>query len=427
MAPDLLEPRSRSIGRRVRRVDEADLSMLLRQGNGVARFAWSDGEETRLALGAAAVLTAKGPDRAARIRSAAHDLFDVLETDEDASDPSLPARLYGGFAFHPEHEPTGRWAAFPSAHFVLPAREYVWKDSSVWEVRHETDEPAAAATPATSPSPRDTDPDKEYERWRQAVDRVRHQIEEGELTKVVLARAERHAARHDAAEVFDRLCTQSDPTFRFLVEPVAGHAFYGATPELLLRLRGQRLETAAVAGSIGRGSGPAEDAALGRLLQSNPKDSLEHEIVVSYLLERLGNLHADDIAHRARRLLKLSNVQHLLTPIDAKVPEGTHALDLVDRLHPTPAVGGIPREASLRVLQDLESFRRGWYAGVVGWFDANGDAAFATAIRSALTTTHATWLFAGAGIVAGSEPEAEWRETQLKMRLMAQALGEDRT
>jgi menaquinone-specific isochorismate synthase len=157
---------------------------------------------------------------------------------------------------------------------------------------------------------------------------------------------------------------------------------------------------------------------------SSAKDSLEHELVVSYMLEHLANAQATQIQHHPRRLLKLSHVQHLETPIEANVPEGTHVLDLVKRFHPTPAVGGIPRDASLALIRRLETFSRGWYAGAVGWFDAAGDGVFATAIRSALTTPEATWLFAGAGIVAGSNADAEWKETEIKLRLMDQALTE---
>lgn len=424
MAPDLIAPRSASIRRTVQRIDPVDVRDTLEEAAGDVRFAWEDGHDLRVAVGTAATLVADGPDRTGEIRTQAAAVFEALEPTTGDAPAWLRPHLYGGFAFHPEHEPDGRWAAFPSAYFVLPAREYVWRDDAIWKIDHKTDEAPRPIEATTTRPPHDPDPDQEYDRWRAAVDQITDRIENGDLTKAVLARAERHTARHDAADVFVRLCRQDDPTFRFLVEPVAGHAFYGASPELLLRLAGRELVTAALAGSIGRGDASSEDAALGRLLQANPKDSLEHELVVSYLLERLANLHADQIVHRPRRLLKLANVQHLMTPIEAQTPEGTHVLDLVDQLHPTPAVGGIPRTQSMRLIQDLERFRRGWYAGAVGWFDDQGDGVFATAIRSALTAARSTWLFAGAGIVAGSEAEAEWRETRLKMRLMAQALGE---
>lgn len=416
------EPRAK-IRRTVRRVAELDVAAVLASAEGGPRFAWDDRRDRRVAVGQAAVLTAQGRDRADAIRLQAKDVLERLVADPDPDAPAFDPRFYGGFAFHADHEPDGRWAAFPSAHFVLPRREYAWRDGDLWQIDHETEAKAEPFEAVATRQPRDADQDQEYDRWRAAVDRVVDRIQDGELTKLVLARAERHTARHDAAEVFVRLYGQEDPTIRFLAEPVSGHAFYGASPELLLRLSARTLETSALAGSIGRGAGSSEDAALGRLLQANPKDSLEHELVVSYLLERLANLHVDEIVHEPRRLMKLANVQHLMTAIEAQTPDGTHVLDLVDRLHPTPAVGGIPREESLRMIQELEAFRRGWYAGAVGWFDASGDGVFTTAIRSALTTPHATWLFAGAGIVAGSEAEAEWREARLKMRLMAQALG----
>ncbi len=116
-------------------------------------------------------------------------------------------------------------------------------------------------------------------------------------------------------------------------------------------------------------------------------------------------------------------MQHLETPVAAWLPRAGRVLDLVERLHPTPAVGGFPREQALTAIRELETFDRGWYAGPFGWTDLAGEGDFAVAIRSALLDGHSASLFAGGGIMADSDPAAEWEETCLKLRPMLSALG----
>jgi len=208
----------------------------------------------------------------------------------------------------------------------------------------------------------------------------------------------------------------------FSVANGRGQSFIGASPERLLRVEGRVALTEALAGSAGRGGTASEDAALGGALLRSDKDLREHRIVLDSILRELGPLGLE-LAHPARPLLRrLSNVQHLHTPVEARLPEGVRLLDMVGRLHPTPAVGGTPRQAAVPAIGELEGFPRGLYGGALGWVDSRGGGEFLVGLRSALVDGSRARMYAGAGIVAGSSPGAEFDETELKFSAMQDAL-----
>ena len=180
----------------------------------------------------------------------------------------------------------------------------------------------------------------------------------------------------------------------------------------------------ALAGSTARGSTPDEDHALGTALLADPKELQEHAFVVRALREALAPDCLALTLPAEPTLVRMPNVQHLHTPVDGVLRRDACILDLVERLHPTPAVGGVPQGTILERIRACEEFDRGWYAGPVGWVDARGGGDFAIAIRSALMTSLAAGpsgvrLYAGCGIVAASDPEAEYRELRLKLRPLA--------
>ncbi len=191
-----------------------------------------------------------------------------------------------------------------------------------------------------------------------------------------------------------------------------------------MRLEGRVAYLAAIAGSIARGTTPGADGALARALLASAKDRHEHELVVRAIRDSIAPLCDRLDVPEAPQVLALANVQHLLTPITAHLAARCRLLDLVDRLHPTPAVAGHPRAAALHELRERERIERGWYAGPVGWMNLDGDGELAVAIRSALLSGNQATLYAGAGIVAGSDPEAELAETRLKLQPLLSALME---
>jgi len=260
--------------------------------------------------------------------------------------------------------------------------------------------------------------------YETAVSRALARIEAGEFQKIVLARAKDVVAGAplNPLRLLNGLRERFPDCNAFSVANGAGQSFIGASPERLLCVRDGVMRTEALAGSAQRGATASEDAALGaRLLQSD-KDLREHRIVLESILRRLAPLHLD-LRHSARPALKrLSNVQHLHTPVEAELPRGVRLLDMLGRLHPTPAVGGTPREVVIPLIAGLEAFPRGLYCGAVGWIDAGGGGEFIVALRSALVDGSRARLYAGAGIVQGSSPQNELEETELKFRAMQDAL-----
>jgi len=248
------------------------------------------------------------------------------------------------------------------------------------------------------------------------VDRAVEAIAAGSLQKVVLARSLDASASEpfDIVDVLSRLREQNPRCATFLFRTPDGACFLGATPETLCRVEGRRLETEALAGTA------APQLADG--LRGQDKDVREHEAVVRYILATLRTLASDVSADAEPRLLELKNVVHLRTGIRAQLREGVTAAQVVGALHPTPAVGGTPRERALAFLVEHEGLDRGWYAGPVGWVGPRG-VHLVVALRSALVRGSRARLFVGCGIVAGSIAEAEWRETEMKSLAMLRALG----
>jgi menaquinone-specific isochorismate synthase len=265
----------------------------------------------------------------------------------------------------------------------------------------------------------------DQETWYRLVADATNRIRRGDLDKVVLARARQMRFKRpvEPVTVLEQLASRYPDTYRFLVEPIPGHAFYGATPELLASVEGAKLRTVAMAGSIGRGQSSAEDDLLAKELMNNPKERHEHALVVDAIRENLAPLVSDLQLPTSPVLCRLSNIQHLETKIEGLLANNCGILPVVRELHPTPAVGGRPRKIALDIINNVEPTPRGWYAAPVGWVDHQGNGMFSVAIRSAVSVGGDSMLFAGAGIVADSVPTREWRETELKFRPLAEALG----
>lgn len=261
--------------------------------------------------------------------------------------------------------------------------------------------------------------------YHASVSHALDDIAAGHYRKIVLARARDLTAPHPfhPLRVLNALRERFPECYSFSVANGSGQSFIGASPERLVRVNQGMLETEALAGSIGRGQGASEDAALGAALLASEKDLCEHRHVLDSILRRLAPLPISPPPSPPPILRKLANVQHLHTPIRASIPEGVHLLDILARLHPTPAVGGTPREFAVNRIRALEGFPRGLYAGAIGWINASGGGEFFVGLRSALVEGNTARVYAGAGIVAGSDPNAEYIETDLKFRAILSALA----
>lgn len=382
--------------------------------------------------GTAARVAADGPDRFDDIRERADDLFAGL--DYDGPEAARP-RLFGGFAFHDDHESAPPWRGFGGAEFVLPRTQLTRANGETWltvsardaapdaverELAEVRDALAAAPDPerAAPPGIESTRSTTTREQWAEQVEAAVDRIEAGELRKVTLAQALSAELERDLSipDVLARLGESYPDCFRFLFEPTTDAAFFGATPERLATLRGRTVEADALAGSVGRGDTDAEDAELEASLRNSEKMAHEHDLVVETIRDQLAPLSAS-VRVADRRVRKLATIQHLWTPVEADLPAGgsdDHVLRIVEALHPTPAVGGLPPDAALRTIRETEAFDRGWYAAPIGWFDAEGDGTFAVGLRCAVADDRTATLFAGNGIVADSDPEEEYEEVQLK-------------
>lgn len=260
--------------------------------------------------------------------------------------------------------------------------------------------------------------------YRTSVAAGLDRIRAGEFQKIVLARAQDIEADRPLhpLRMLNGLRQRFPDCYAFSSADGSGRSFIGASPERLVRVSQGVLQTEALAGSVRRGASASEDAALAAGLLGSEKDRREQDHVLASIKRRLEGLGLTPRHPEAPSILRLANVQHLRTPVEADLREGVRLLDAVAALHPTPAVGGSPREAALARIRELEGFPRGLYAGALGWINARGGGEFFVGIRSALVEGRRARAYAGAGIVAGSSPEREYAETELKFAALLDAL-----
>lgn len=261
-------------------------------------------------------------------------------------------------------------------------------------------------------------------RYPEAVSHALEAIRSGAYEKIVLARGiELKADRPwEPLDALNRLRERFSGCFTFSFGGGDARSFIGATPERLLQIRNGHLLTEAIAGSAPRGQTAGEDAKFARELLESEKDLHEHICVRDSILRRLEKVGVHGRAEANAQILLLANVQHLRTRIEAEVGESVHLLDILPEMHPTPAVGGSPREAAVPCIAELEQLERGLYAGVVGWFNHLNEGEVVVGIRSALIEGQTARLYAGAGIVEGSDPRKEMRETDIKLRALLDVL-----
>jgi len=259
--------------------------------------------------------------------------------------------------------------------------------------------------------------------FKRSVISALEKIRNNHLTKIVLADALDVRSNNDF-DLFKSLnnLRQIHPNcYIFSTSNGKGQNFIGASPERLICIHKQKLITDALAGSAPRGKTPAEDAANANLLINNEKEKHEHSLVIDFITQRLSQIGLLPQV-LPPRLRQLSNIQHLWTPISALVPANVHPLKIVAQLHPTPAVAGAARDIACDEIRRYENFERGLYAAPLGWVDSEGNCEFIVGIRSALIDGDRARLYAGAGIVAGSDPEKEFAEVQLKLQALLKAL-----
>jgi isochorismate synthase len=399
------------------------------------------------AMGVAHEASSRGDGR---FEDVAHECLRFNEgavLDEPTGLPSGAGPVWtGGFAFDPKGAGSSAWSSFAPASMALPELSIcrVGEDcfltvNLIVSPGDDTGAPAdrlaarlkgLRAEPLPMLDPHLTDrpeirsvhPPGEFEA---AVEAATERIAGAEMSKVVLARevTVEATAAHNSAAIFGALREQFPSCFCFCAgTPEA--AFLGASPELLIRRSGAGASTVALAGSTRRSSDPAVDDHLGEQLLRSDKNRREQQIVSERIVRKL-RPHAVWVQSAPEpEVIKVANIQHLATPIIAQLAESHSAVELAGMLHPTPAVGGEPWPGAESTIADLERMDRGWYAGPVGWMDATEDGEFCVALRSALLRDREARLFAGVGVVAGSDPAAELEETEVKLQALLPLVAE---
>jgi isochorismate synthase len=263
-----------------------------------------------------------------------------------------------------------------------------------------------------------------HDHWRRLVGMFSGAVGRGRIDKVVLARRVdlRSPVELDVPNALRRLAASAPESTTYAFRR-GGRTFLGATPERLVRTEGPVFRTVAVAGTIRRGIDAADDERLGRALLASEKDREEHAVVVSSIRGLLTPVADTLTVAPEPGVMILRFVQHLVTEISGTMPDGHGLLALGERLHPTPAVGGEPRDVALALVDEHEGFDRGWYAGPVGWLGADGDGELCVALRCGIVERTSATLFAGCGIMADSDPDLEWEESRIKLRAVISALG----
>lgn len=395
--------------------DVPDLASRLSASGGVA---WLRNGEGFVGSGAAARIPAgTGPGRFARAASAVADLFAGARIDDQVRGWGTGPIAFGTFTFDPDS---------PGSELIVPSVMIGVSDGQAWLTRTGFGQPPEVS-PAGSFSIADRLPVRgcaaeaalDEETFLQAVGDARDAIARGGLEKVVLSlqKAVHADAPFDLRRIVANLAAGYPGCYTFAFESLVG-----ASPELLVRRQGSSVRSTPLAGSSRRGATPEEDAALGAALLASTKDRFEHDLAVVTVVESLHRLCSRIRIDPEPSLLRLANVQHLATGIEADLAGRETALEIAGAVHPTAAVCGTPTRRALAVIRQLEGTGRGRYAGPVGWVDASGDGEWAIALRCAEVSGTVARLHAGCGIVAASDPAGELEEARLKLRPILSAL-----
>jgi menaquinone-specific isochorismate synthase len=382
----------------VARLPHSEALAWVRHGEGLVGW----GEAARLVLPG-------GEDRFIRAREWLASVLGTATVEDPLGVPGSGPVAFGSFSFD---------AKAGESVLIVPRVVLGHRDGRAWytTIGEHSESLALLRRPVVPSGIRWSDGEVDAPHHMRAVATAVERIRAGHLSKVVLARdlLATADAPIDARVLLRRLADRFPSCYTF-----ACAGLVGATPELLVRRMGGEVESLVLAGTIAR---DAADDSLAQTLFASAKDREEHAYAADMVRDALAPLCHELTMPDEPELLRLSNVIHLATPVRGRLAEERSVLDVVAALHPTPAVGGTPTESALDLIRELETMERGRYAGPVGWIDARGDGEWGIALRCAQIEGARARLYAGGGIVAGSDPAAELAEAQSKFRAMRYAI-----
>lgn len=353
--------------------------------------------------------------------------------------------LFGSFTFDPKKEVSNEWASFSHANFSLATHQLVIRNEKTFintnvisekeiteeqiaqliEERDELVHKAQINGSKTYSKKSVISMEEPYkEQYLQSISNVTEEIKAGHADKVVIARslALQFEEAVSPSNVLAQVYNEQPESYLFAQEQ-GMNLFFGASPERLVSVKDRKAYSSCIAGSIKRGATKEMDRQLGDILLNDAKNLQEHQYVVDMITQSFEETCMSYTVPNHPQLLKIRDIQHLYTPVEGILNEDATILQMVENLHPTPALGGAPRGKAMEMIRQYEPMNRGIYAGPIGWMNADGDGEFAVAIRSALLQEKQAYLYAGGGIVADSEPQSEYEETLVKFRPMLRALG----
>jgi len=408
------------------------------------RFYWQNREKTMTLVGLGHAYTIQN--------NAKNDRYDAVEAEWKnltkncmKGKGELQPILFGGFTFDPQNNVDGEWTNFPEAYFALATYQLVIRDDKAYvsihlitkkeqaeeqfeALRKERDHLIHAAQVKEVKTYSKPEITSYYEPYKDpylaSIDQVTALIKQKKADKVVIARslALQFKEQVSSPQVLSQIIHEQPESYLFGLER-QDLLFFGASPERLVKVENGRAFSSCIAGSIKRGKTAEEDEAYGQSLLNDPKNGGEHQYVVDMIADTFRRNCVDMRIPDRPRLLKIRDIQHLYTPVEGQLNSEATILQLTKSLHPTPALGGVPRTEAMAAIRKYEPMNRVLYAGPIGWVDAEGNGEFAVAIRSAALLKDKAYLYAGGGIVADSEPQSEYEETLVKFRPMLRALG----
>ncbi len=406
-------------------------------------FYWENAskEEAILGYGIAKSLTIDSGDRFVKSQNFIEECLNQTVRIGDLRVPGSGPYLFCSFTFF--DSPAKSNSSFPPATVILPSYQIVRKKEDCILVinlvidsntelqdllRKIQDKIKAFNLSITSAPEKQQEIAKKTQfqsllAFKESVTSALKSIQDNRFTKIVLAHALEvvSGVPFRIVESLNNLRQSYPDCYIFSFGNGKGHHFIGASPERLICVQDGQLITDALAGSAPRGKNTAEDHSFARKLLSSEKERREHQAVTEFIIQRLSQLGLKP-QRSPLKLLKLSNIQHLWTPIYARLSSSIHTLEIVAKLHPTPAVAGVPTEIACEEIRQYETFDRSLYAAPLGWINYQGNGEFIVGIRSALIEGNRAHLYAGAGIVAGSDPDKEMAEIQLKFQALLEAL-----
>ena len=410
------------------------------------RFFWQDPAKNITIIGLGNVKKLQAAPTADRYREVESSWIELQDasvqtgvTDVDATGPLL----FGGFSFDYETNSARLWNQFGDNLFYIPSfmlsivegKAYLTTNLLCSPEDSETlfidmiNEREAFLVESLSAheAPANTFIEQKEvrpEEWKQTVAQAVEELKTTDLDKIVLARELRLVFERsiDSGNVLEKLMSEQPLSYIFSLE-AGSDCFVGATPERLIKKQGHEVFSTCLAGSMARGKTEEEDARLGDELLHDEKNRQEHQYVVSMISDAFERVCDKVFVPQEPELMKNRHIQHLFTPVQGICKDDATIFEFVENLHPTPAMGGLPKEKAVCRIREIEGLERGFYAGPLGWVDTYGNGEFAVGIRSALLQDNEASLFAGCGVVEDSTPESEYKETGIKFNPMLSALG----